>query len=99
MDVDRDTIIAPTQTGGDRAKLRGNRKNDGKKRAKWVDPAERERRRENKLCFRYRSSGHRFRECPYAVAVQTTINVASFLPLLEDDDDDADSAVLPAGKV
>ena len=69
VDADGDTVMAPTQSRGPRDRSNGDRKATGKKqKAKWVDHAERERRREERLCFRCGGSGHRIRECPYALA-------------------------------
>ena len=100
IDADGDTVMAPTQTHGAPNRTRGNpRPKDGKKRAKWVDVKERERRRENKLCFRCGGSGHRLRECPYAPAVQpTSLNATVIPPMLEDDDDTTESDVSRSGK-
>lgn len=101
VDADGDTVMAPTRTGGDRVRTGGDRgKGRGdKQRAKWVDVAERERRREKRLCFRCGGAGHRIRECQYAPATQpTTINVTSALPLLRDDDESSDAATIEAGK-
>jgi hypothetical protein len=71
VDTDRDTVIAPINTNGDCNRNYGNRKNsNGKQRAKWVNPAERERRRNKRLCFRYRGSGHYIRDCPYEPAIK-----------------------------
>jgi hypothetical protein len=100
MDADGDTIMAPTQALGDRRRLHGDRKpSSGKQRAKWVDSAERERRKERKLCFRCGGDGHRIRECPYAAAVRPTgIHVGSVAPLLEDDDETEEPAHFESGK-
>ena len=100
VDADGDTIMAPARTSGDRGKGYGDRKNvRGKQRAKWVDAAERERRREKKLCFRCGAAGHRIRACPYAPAAPpTTINAASAGPALEDDYEESDPAVSESGK-
>ena len=97
VDADGDTVMAPARISGDRGKGQGERKgNSGKQRAKWVDAAEREVRREKKLFFRCGASGHRIKECPYAPAVQpTAINA---LPLLDDDNDVTDSVAYNTGK-
>lgn len=96
VDADGDTVMAPTRTGGDREKCRGDRKSTaGKQRAKWVDVTERDRRRENRLCFRCGALGHRIREYPYALATQpTSINATRILPLLEDDGNESDPPLL-----
>ena len=100
VDSEGDTVMAPARTGADRGKRRGDRGGaGGRQRAKWVDVAERERRREEKLCFRCGAGGHRIKECPYAPAVQpTAINATTALPLLEDDNDFADPVVHHTGK-
>ena len=99
-DADGDTIMAPTRTGDDRGRNNGDRKNlGGKQRAKWVDAAERERRREKRLCFRCGASGHRIRECPYAPPVQTVkMSAVETRPLLEDDDETSEPASFESGK-
>jgi hypothetical protein len=64
------------------------------RRAKWVDEAERQRRRDEGLCLRCGASGHMIRICPHAPAVLPTrtraIRVSE--PVLEDEDpaDDQD---------
>lgn len=100
MDADGDTIMAPTRTFGDRRKPRGDRKSTtGKQRAKWVDSAEREKRKEKGLCFRCGSNGHRIRECPYAAAIQpTSIYAGTIAPLLETDTEPEESARSESGK-
>lgn len=100
VDADGDTIMAPTQAYGDRKKPRGERKpSTGKQRAKWVDMAERERRKEKGLCFRCGTDGHRIRGCPYAPAIQpTSIHAGTIAPLLEDDEDPMEPAPFEAGK-
>lgn len=102
VDADGDTIMAPARTGGDRGKSHGDRKNvGGKQRAKWVDAAERERRRGKRLCFRCGAAGHRIRECPYAPAVPptiATINAAIAGPVLEDDNEESVPAGFELGK-
>lgn len=101
VDADGDTVMAPTYTSGDRRKRSGDRKlaSGSKQRAKWVDVAERERRREKRLCFRCGGSGHRIRDCPYAPpAKPTTINAAISEPMLEDEDDASDAAASESGK-
>lgn len=100
VDADGDTVIALTRTGGNRSNSReGRRFAAGKRRAKWVDTAERERRREKKLCFRCGGSGHRIRDCPYAPAVQpTTITATRAQPLLEGDEEGPESPSSGSGK-
>ena len=94
VDRDGDTIMAPARIGGGNTKGQGDRKkSSGKRRAKWVDAAERERRRERQLCFRCGASGHRIKECPYGPPLQlTAINAVTALPLLEDVKVDSDPA-------
>lgn len=100
VDADGDTVMAPARTAGDRYKRQGDRRGpNGKQKAKWVDIAERERRKENRLCFRCRASGHRIKECPYALAVRpTNINAVSTPPVLEDNIEASDSADYESGK-
>jgi hypothetical protein len=100
MDADGDTIMAPARIGGNRGKSSGDRKNvGGKQRAKWVDAAEREKRREKRLCFRCGAAGHRIRECPYAPATPpTTINAANAGPVLENGVGDSDTVASESGK-
>lgn len=100
IDADGDTVMAPTDTNGDRGRNHGSRKNlSGKQRAKWVDAAEREKRREKKLCFRCGGSGHRIRECPYEPAMRpAAINAVIAQPMLEDDTYGSDSASSRTGK-
>jgi hypothetical protein len=97
---DEDTVMTPTSVGGYRAKNNGERKGfKGKQRAKWVDAAEREKRREKGLCFRCGANGHRIAECPYAAAVRpAAINAVGLEPLLEDDLDFKDSVASESGK-
>lgn len=99
-DSDGDITMAPAQTSGQQSKGRGDRKNSSRKqRAKWVDIKEREKRRENGLCFRCGAAGHHIRDCPYAPPVQpTAINVTLAQPLLEDDYESTDSAPSESGK-
>jgi hypothetical protein len=71
VDADRDTVMALTNTNRDCNRNCGDRKNfNRKQRAKWVDPAERERRRNKRLCFCYRGSGYRIRDYPYEPAIK-----------------------------
>jgi hypothetical protein len=102
VDADGDTVMAPTQFSGNRNKRPGDRRSDGstKQRAKWVDTAERERRKEKRLCFRCGAAGHRIRECPYAPPTKpsTTINATFPGPMLEADQDDSASDTSGQGK-
>ena len=100
VDADGDTVMALTQPSGSRSRGNGDRASGGKKqRAKWVDLAEREKRRENRLCFRCGGAGHRIRDCPFAPAVQPTkMNITGFKPLLEDDEEETESDKSEAGK-
>lgn len=105
VDADGDTVMAPARTAGERSKRYGDRKGTGgKRKAKWVDTAERERRRENRLCFRCGASGHRIKECPYAPAVRPTkinavpTHTVPTQPLLDDDTDSSDPAGYDSGK-
>ena len=100
VDADGDTVMAPTNTTDHRRRIRGDRKPSGeKRRAKWVDVAERERRREKRLCFRCGTDGHRIRDCPYAPAVQpTAINASVPEPPLEDDDEATYPSPFETGK-
>ena len=100
VDADGDTIMAPTKISDGRSKHTGNRRDSrGKQKAKWVDAVERERRREQKLCFRCGGSGHRIRDCAYEPATRpTNIMATNVGPLLEDPEEDPDSAISIAGK-
>ena len=100
VDADGDTVMATTNMGGYRGKGNGDHKGfKGKQRAKWVDTAEREKRREKGLCFRCGAAGHRISECPYRAAVRpTTINAVGVGPLLEDEFEIQDSVLLESGK-
>jgi len=100
VDADGDTVMAPTRTNGPRDRMRGARKDSGgKQRAKWVNVAEREKRREKGLCFRCGGSGHRIRDCPYAAPMQpTAIHAVTVAPMLEDDPEDPYPATLEPGK-
>lgn len=100
VDADGDTVMAPTHTNGNpRRNGRARSKDNGKRRAKWVDAPERERRRRERLCFRCGGSGHHIRECPYAPAVQPLgINAVYAKPLLEGEDDSGESAAFSSGK-
>jgi hypothetical protein len=100
VDADGDTVMAPTNTNGDRNRNRGDRKNaNGKQRAKWVDPAERERRRDKRLCFRCGGSGHRIRDCPYEPAIKpASINAVTAQPMLESDAHESDCGWSDPGK-
>jgi hypothetical protein len=104
VDADGDTMMAPIPTNGGRRKGPGNRRDrpgttNGRQRARWVDNAEREKRREKRLCFRCGAGGHRVRDCPYAPAVQpTSINSTQPGPLLEDDDELPDPDTFGPGK-
>jgi len=100
IDTDGDTVMAPTNTSRDRGRNRGSRKNSGgRQRAKWVDAAEREKRREKRLCFRCGGSGHRIRECPYEPATRpAAINAVVAHPVLDDDTYGSDSASSRTGK-
>jgi hypothetical protein len=100
VDADGDTVMAPTNTNGDRNRNRGDRKNsNGKQRAKWVDPAERERRRDKRLCFRCGGSGHRIRDCPYEPAIKpASINAVTAQPMLESDAHESDYGWSDPGK-
>jgi hypothetical protein len=109
VDADGDTIMTPTRTGGPQSKTSGDRKRAvgkkgsgtaGKQRAKWVDLAERERRREEKLCLRCGSGGHFIRECQFAPPNrQATVVTATVpLPVLESDSELSDPDFLEAGK-
>jgi hypothetical protein len=99
LDVDGDTIMTPartTQTAGARADQSSTRwkkpgTGGGDKltpRAKWVTKAELNARKEKNLCFRCGGSGHRVDSCPYRAAINPAktigVNVATFLPVLED---------------
>jgi hypothetical protein len=104
VDADGDTVMAPMPTNGGRKRGPGGRfdkagATSGRQRAKWVDSAEREKRREKRLCFRCGSGGHRVRDCQYAPAVQpTSINATVPGPVLEGDDDSTDSDTFGSGK-
>jgi len=100
VDADGDTAMAPTRTSGSRGGSNGPRKQpDGKKRAKWVDEPELEKRREKKLCFRCGGDGHRVRDCSFAPAIRPTAIIATRVkPLLEDDDGEQDPDVYGSGK-
>jgi len=104
VDADGDTVMAPMPTGGSRRKGPGGRNErsgvqGGRPRAKWVDSAEREKRREKRLCFRCGSAGHQVRECRFAPAVQpTSIAVTAPGPVLEDGHDGSDSDTFGPGK-
>ncbi|RDW56582.1 hypothetical protein BP5796_06373 [Coleophoma crateriformis] len=100
VDADGDTVMAPTQLKGPRKYSSGDHKNRGEKRkAKWVDAVEIERRRNEKLCFRCGASGHRLRDCIYAPATRpTSLNMVSAGPVLEDDAELTDSVVSESGK-
>lgn len=75
-----------------------------RRRAKWVDDTQYERRKKEHLCLRCGASGHIIRNCPYLPARRPTTNrnppakhprVASVAPMLEDtpskDDTDTES--------
>jgi hypothetical protein len=103
VDADGDTVMAPARTAGGQFRKSGNRKvvvgASNKQKAKWVDVAERERRRENRLCFRCGAGGHRVKECPYAPAVRpSSINAVNALPVLEDDAEASESVDYESGK-
>ena len=100
VDADGDTVMATTNIRGYRGKDNRDHKGfKGKQRAKWVDTAEREKRREKGLCFRCGAAGHRISECPYRAAVRpTTINAVGVGPLLEDEFEIQDSVLLESGK-
>jgi hypothetical protein len=102
VDAEGDTVMAPTQFSGNRYKRCGDRKSNGstKQKAKWVDTAERERRKEERLCFRCGAAGHRIRECPYAAPTRpsTTINATFPGPLLETEQEASASDISDQGK-
>jgi hypothetical protein len=96
IDADGDIVKAPTHSSGGSHNESGDRKNSGgKRRAKWVDATERDKRREKGPCFRCGGSGHRIRERPYAPPMQPPeINAVSAKPLLEDDGIDTEPVAL-----
>jgi hypothetical protein len=103
VDADGDTVMAPARTAGGQFRKSEKRKvfvgATNKQKAKWVGVAERERRRENRLCFRCGAGGYRIQECPYAPAVRpTTINAVNALPVLEDDAEASESVDYESGK-
>lgn len=92
VDTEGDTVMTATRSEsfGRQNKNDGGRRpaaGDGKKRAKWVEKEEFERRREKGLCFRCGSSAHRANACPHlpprkpvamnAVVTESTTDVES----------------------
>ncbi len=58
-------------------------KNDSRRRAKWVDQKERDRRLNEKLCLRCGSSDHFAGDCPYAPAKRPSTRVAAATTVVE----------------
>ena len=100
IDTDRDTVMAPTNTSGDRGRNRGSRKNSGgRQRAKWVDAVEREKRYEKRLYFYYRGSGYYIYEYLYEPIIKPiAINAVIAYLVLDNDTYSSDSASSRIGK-
>lgn len=99
LDREGDTAMTATRAPSNSAQQNnsGNR-TSSQRRARWVDSAEQQNRREQGLCFRCGDSGHRIGKCPHLPAAKSNqVKVAAMGPVLEDDWNPTDSTNQPSG--